>query len=80
MGNKSNSPEKNDENKIILTNIDDIEFSNNHITDELKEDLISNTIKTLGKKDIELNLYINSTELRLPSYFIDLSYDNPKNK
>ena len=80
MGNKNNSPETNDKNKIILPNIDDIDFSNNHITDELKENLISNTIKDLEKKDIELNHYINSTELRLPSYFIDLSYDNPKTK
>jgi hypothetical protein len=80
MGNKSNSPETNDKNKIILPNIDDIDFSNNHITDELKENLISNTIKSLEKKDIELNHYINSTELRLPSYFTDQSYDKPKNK
>ena len=40
----------------------------------------SHTINTLEKKDIELNHYINSTELRLPSCFIDLSYDNPENK
>lgn len=80
MGNKNNSLETDEENKIIITNIDDIDFSNNHITDELKEDLITHAIKTLEKKDIELNHYINSTELRLPSYFTDLSYDKPKNK
>ena len=80
MGNKSHNLETDNENKIIITNIDDIGFSNNHITDEIKEDLITHTINTLEKKDIELNHYINSTELRLPFCFIDLSYDNPENK
>lgn len=40
MGNKSHNLETDNENKIIITNIDDIDFSNNHITDEIKEDLI----------------------------------------
>ena len=80
MGNKNNSLETNNESNIIITNIDDNDFSNNYITDEIKEDLITHTINTLEKKDIELNHYINSTELRLPSCFIDLSYDNPENK
>ena len=80
MGNKNNSLETNNESNIIITNIDDNDFSNNHISDELKENLITHVIETLEKKDIELNHYINSTELRLPSYFTDQSYDKPKNK
>ena len=80
MGNKSKSLETNNDSNIIITNIDDNDFSNNHITDELKENLITHVIETLEKKDIELNHYINSTELRLPPYFTDQSYDKPKNK
>ena len=49
MGNKNHNLETDNENKIIITNIDDIDFSNNHITDEIKEDLITHTINMKNK-------------------------------
>lgn len=73
------------ENKIISNeNIDNIEIK----ADEIKE---SNENKTNSDKQknestikdntkINNQILIKSTELRLPSKFIDISYDNPQNK
>ena len=73
MGNKNSTVYNIKENKIK-------DISHNINTSESKENLANQVDQKPNKKAIEYNHYINSTELRLPSCFIDLSYDNPENK
>jgi hypothetical protein len=73
MGNNNSSVYNIKENKII-------DISNNINSSESNENVANQIDEKSNRKTIEYNHYINSTELRLPSYFKDLSYDESKNK
>ena len=71
-----------EKNKIILEENDNQDFV---VIKKIKESESLNKDKSkspenLIKQNININSLIKSTDLRLPSEFIDLSYDTPQNK
>lgn len=71
-----------EKNKIILEENDNQDFV---VIKKIKESESLNkddgkSPENLIKQNININSLIKSTDLRLPSEFIDLSYDTPQNK
>ena len=71
-----------EKNKIILEENDNQDFV---VIKKIKESESLNNDESkspenLIKENININSLIKSTDLRLPSEFIDLSYDTPQNK
>jgi len=71
-----------EKNKIILEENDNQHFV---VIKKIKESESLNkdddkSKEILNKQNININSLIKSTDLRLPSEFIDLSYDTPQNK
>ena len=71
-----------EKNKIILEENDNQDFV---VIKKIKESESLNkddskSPEILNKQNININSLIKSTDLRLPSEFIDLSYDTPQNK
>ena len=64
--------EENDDQDFVVIN--KIKTSENLNNDDNKSS------ENLIKQNITINSLIKSTDLRLPSEFIDLSYDTPQNK
>ena len=71
-----------EKNKIILEendNQDLVVIKKIKESESLNKD-DSKSPEILNKQNININSLIKSTDLRLPSEFIDLSYDTPQNK
>jgi len=71
-----------EKNKIILEENDNQDFV---VIKKIKESESLNNDESkspenLIKENININSLIKSIDLRLPSEFIDLSYDTPQNK
>ena len=71
-----------EKNKIILEENDNQDFV---VIKKIKESESLNkdeskSPENLIKQNININSLIKSTDLRLPSEFLDLSYDTPQNK
>jgi len=71
-----------EKNKIILEENDNQDFV---VIKKIKESESLNkddgkSPENLIKQNININSLIKSTDLRLPSEFIDLSYDTPQKK
>ncbi len=71
-----------EKNKIIVEENDDQDFVviNKIKTSENLNNDDNKSSENLIKQNITINSLIKSTDLRLPSEFIDLSYDTPQNK
>lgn len=71
-----------EKNKIIVEENDDQDLVviNKIKTSEILNNDDNKSSENLIKQNITINSLIKSTDLRLPSEFIDLSYDTPQNK
>ena len=71
-----------EKNKIIVEESDDQDLVviNKIKTSENLNNDDNKSSENLIKQNITINSLIKSTDLRLPSEFIDLSYDTPQNK
>jgi hypothetical protein len=71
-----------EKNKIIVEESDDQDLVviNKIKTSEILNNDDNKSSENLIKQNITINSLIKSTDLRLPSEFIDLSYDTPQNK
>ena len=71
-----------EKNRIIVEENDDQDFVviNKIKTSENLNNDDNKSSENLIKQNITINSLIKSTDLRLPSEFIDLSYDTPQNK
>ena len=71
-----------EKNKIIVEESDDQDLVviNKIKTSEILNDDDNKSSENLIKQNITINSLTKSTDLRLPSEFIDLSYDTPQNK
>ena len=71
-----------EKNKIIVEESDDQDLVviNKIKTSEILNNDENKSSENLIKQNITINSLIKSTDLRLPSEFIDLSYDTPQNK
>lgn len=71
-----------EKNKIIVEENDDQDFVviNKIKTSENLNNDDNKSSENLIKQNITINSLTKSTDLRLPSEFIDLSYDTPQNK
>ena len=71
-----------EKNKIIVEENDDQDLVviNKIKTSEILNNDDNKSSENLIKQNITINSLTKSTDLRLPSEFIDLSYDTPQNK
>lgn len=71
-----------EKNKIIVEESDDQDLVviNKIKTSEILNNDDNKSSENLIKQNITINSLTKSTDLRLPSEFIDLSYDTPQNK